>query len=87
MRVVALLESMWGWRGYHSAGEDAPRFFQINPENFSGKRLHRLTMPCDLVVTNACRTVQESANHHGKPDPEWVKENIAQAVTDGIAER
>ena len=34
MNIVALLESMWGWRGYSEAG-DVIRYFRINPDNFS----------------------------------------------------
>src|SRR5208282_1912230 len=83
MQIVALLESMWGWRGYNDPGEEAPRFFRINPDNFSGRRLYRLCGDANLLVTNSCRTVQMSANHHGSPDPEWVKENLSQAQRDG----
>jgi hypothetical protein len=83
MKIVALLESMWGWRGYNEPGEEAPRFFRINPDNFSGRRLYRLCGDAVLVVTNSCRTVQQSANHHGTPDPEWVKQNLEKADADG----
>src|SRR5579863_9030935 len=81
-RIVALLESMWGWRGYNTPGEDAPRFFCINPKNHSGWRLYDLVGSHELRVTNCCRTVQESANHHGKPDLEWIRENLKQASLD-----
>lgn len=76
--IVALLESMWGWGGYNEAGEDAPRHFRINPYNFSGRRLYRICSGVNhsLLVTNCCRTVQMTANHHGKPDPYWVRENL-----------
>jgi hypothetical protein len=30
----------------------------------------------DLHVTNACRELCGSANHHGTPDPEWLRENL-----------
>lgn len=83
MKIVALLESMWGWGGYNEPGEEAPRFFRINPDNFSGKRLYRLCGDATLLVTNSCRTVQQSANHHGTPDPKWVYENLSQAIKDG----
>lgn len=83
MKIVALLESMWSWGGYNEAGEEAPRFFRINPDNFSGRRLYRLCGEATLIVTNSCRVVQKSANHHGTPDPQWVKENITKAIEDG----
>lgn len=83
MKIVALLESMWGWRGYHDAGDEAPRFFRINPDNFSGRRLYRLCGDATLVVTNSCRTVQQTASHHGIPDVLWVKENLTRAQADG----
>lgn len=82
-KVVALLESMWGWRGYHVAEEEAPRFFRINPDNFSGRRLYQLCGTANLLVTNSCRVVQRSANHHGTPDPVWVRENFEKAQKDG----
>lgn len=83
MKIVALLESMWGWRGYNDPGEEAPRFFRINPQNFSGRRLYRLCGDANLQVTNSCRIVQQSANHHGVPDPVWVRENLERAKQDG----
>jgi hypothetical protein len=83
MKIVALLESMWGWGGYNKPGEEAPRFFRINPDNFSGRRLYQLCGSAILLVTNSCKTVQESANHHGVPDPNWVKDNLARAQVDG----
>jgi hypothetical protein len=82
--VVALLESMWGWRGYNEPGEDAPVFFRINRDNFSGKRLYRMCGDANLLVTNSCRTVQESASHHGVPDPEWVGRNLAFLAKQGM---
>ena len=83
MKIVALLESMWGWRGYNEPGEEAPRFFRINPDNFSGRRLYSLCGDATLIVTNSCRVVQQSANHHGIPDPTWVRENLEKAQGDG----
>ena len=82
--VVALLESMWGWRGYNDPGEDAPPFFRINPDNFSGRRLYRMCGNANLLVTNSCRTVQESANHHGVPDPVWVASNLKFLAEQGM---
>jgi hypothetical protein len=76
MNIVALLDSMWGWRGYNDAGEEAPRYFRINRENHSGRRLYSLVGDASLLVTNSCRTVQSSANHHGAPDPAWVLDNL-----------
>jgi hypothetical protein len=83
MNIVALLESMWAWRGYNEADEEAPRFFRINPDNHSGRRLYKLCGDANLLVTNSCRYVQRSANHHGTPDPQWVKGNMEQAQKDG----
>jgi hypothetical protein len=78
-RIVALMESMWGWGGYNTPGEEAPRFFSINPDNHSGKRLYRLCGDHTLLVTNCCPTVQASANDHGVPDLQWVRDNLAMA--------
>lgn len=79
MKIVAVLESMWDWRQMTSrAGyKEAPRSFRINPDNYSGKRLYRiLGRDADLHVTNACRELCGSANHHGTPDPDWLRENL-----------
>lgn len=78
-KVVALLESMWGWGGYNDPGAEAPHFFRINPDNHSGRRLYSLVGSHELVVTNCCRIVQETANDHGKPDLEWVRQNLQMA--------
>jgi hypothetical protein len=77
MKIVALLESMWGWQGFNEPGEEAPRYFRINPDNHSGRRLYRICGPGhSLLVTNCCRIVQSSANHHGSPDIEWTRNNL-----------
>lgn len=79
MKVVAVLDSMWDWRQRTSGAghKEAPRSFRINPRNYSGKRLYRLVgLDADLVVTNSCRELCASANHHGEPDPVWLRENL-----------
>jgi hypothetical protein len=78
-KIVAVLESMWDWRQMTSGAgyKEAPRHFRINPENYSGKRLYRIVGDgADLHVTNACRELCGSANHHGTPDPAWLRENL-----------
>lgn len=79
MRIVAVLESMWDWRQMTSGAgyKEAPRWFRINPLNYSGKRLYKLVgEEADLYVTNACPQLMGSANHHGKPDEKWLRENL-----------
>lgn len=81
MNVVAILETMWDWRQQTSSVgyTEAPRFFRINPENFSGRRLYKLCGPdAQLLVTNACRELVSNAKQHGKPDPAWLAENLAE---------
>lgn len=78
-RVVAVLETMWDWRQMTSGAgyREAPRYFRINPDNFSGRRLYRLVGPdARLLVTNACRELATSAKGHGTPDPVWLGENL-----------
>lgn len=75
-KVVALLDSMYNWQGL-TPGQVAPRAFKINPKNLSGKRLYKLIGPHRLWVTNACPQLQGHASGHGKPNPNWVKENLA----------
>jgi len=79
--IVALLESMWGWRGYSDKGDVIP-YFRINPDNFSGRRLYRICGEHSLLVTNSCRECQETANHHGTPDPQWVANNLSFLASD-----
>ena len=79
INVVAILETMWDWRSQTSGAgyTEAPRFFRINPQNFSGRRLYNLIGPdAKLLVTNACRELVSGPNHHGKPDPKWLAENL-----------
>lgn len=83
-RIVALLESMWGWGGYYDVGAEAPRFFRINPDNHSGRRLYQLCGAHNFVVTNCCKTVQQSASDHGTPDIVWLKDNLFKAQDDGM---
>jgi len=72
--IVAVLETMWGYRSGR-----APRWFRINPQNASGRRLYKLIGEENshrLLVTNACRELVTSAKRHGKPDPDWLLENL-----------
>jgi len=88
MRVVAILETMWNWRGMTSAAgyAEAPRYFRINPQNFSGRRLYKLVgQDARLLVTNACRELVSGPKEHGKPDPAWLAENIR--ILDGESEK
>src|SRR5258708_133644 len=78
-KIVAILESMWDWRQMTSSAgyQEAPRFFRISPLNFSGKRLYRIVGErANLFVTNSCRELCSSANHHGTPDANWLRENL-----------
>jgi hypothetical protein len=76
---------MWNWRGMTSAAgyKEAPRYFRINPKNFSGKRLYGLVgSDARLLVTNACRELVNGPKEHGKPDPVWLGENLR--ILDGV---
>ncbi len=85
MRVVAILETMWDWRGMTSGAgyREAPRYFRISPENYSGKRLYKLCGPnARLLVTNACRELVSGPEKHGKGDTLWLSENLM--ILDGV---
>lgn len=70
---MALLESMWG----ADRERRAPRWFRINPNNFSGRRLYQMVGPdVELLVTNCCPLMQVSARNHGVPDAAYVAENL-----------
>jgi hypothetical protein len=78
VKVLALLETMWGSRVAR-----APRWFRINSQNFSGRRLYSLCGPdATLLVTNCCPIMQISAKHHGTPDPEYVADNLRRVTFD-----
>lgn len=84
-RCVAVLETMWDWRRMTSGAgySEAPRYFRINPNNYSGKRLYKLVGPnSKLLVTNACRELVSGPQYHGKGDPNWLGENLR--ILDGI---
>lgn len=74
--IVAILDTMWG--GSFRIGR-APRYFKINPKNKSGNRLYKFVGPENhdrLVVVNACQELVSCATQHGKPNPEWLAENL-----------
>lgn len=91
VRVVAILETMWDWQQKTSSAgySQAPRFFRINPGNYSGRRLYKLIGPgAQLLVTNACKELVSSSKEHGTPDPEWLAGNLAEIEvnrTDSVA--
>lgn len=70
VKALVVLETMWGTAGR------APRFFQINPQNFSGRRLYSLLGHSDFLVTNACSQQVNSAREHARPDPIWLAKNL-----------
>lgn len=85
IRAVAILETMWDWRAMTSGAgySEAPRYFRINSENFSGRRLYKLVGPdAKLLVTNACRELVSGPEKHGKGDPAWLAENLR--ILDGL---
>ena len=64
---------------------EAPKFFRINPKNHSGRRLYKLIGPgARLLVTNACRELVMGPEHHGKPDPSWLRDNLEELETHGF---
>lgn len=73
---LVILESMW--RGPAHAGRPAPSWFPISPTNHSGRVLHKLLGPVTRVlVTNACPTIQATANHHGAPCASTLARNVS----------
>lgn len=84
MRVVAILETMWDWRQQTSSAgyAQAPRFFRINKQNFSGRRLYKIVGPqAQLLVTNACRELVSGPEKHGNGNPTWLAENLPVYLT------
>jgi hypothetical protein len=77
--IVAVLDTAVS-RSWAGIGNGlAPRYFKINPKNHSGKRLYRLVGQDHvnrLIITNVCRELVTDPNHHGKPDPTYVAENL-----------
>lgn len=79
LSVVAVLETMWDWRSMTSSAgyQQAPPYFRINEQNYTGKRLYKLIGPnAKLLVTNSCKELVSGPNKHGKPDPDWLATNL-----------
>lgn len=79
VRAIAILEEMWDWRSMTSGAgyvERAPSHFQINEDNFTGRRLYDFLGHHDLLVTNACPELVTSASGRGKPDKKWLSNNL-----------
>lgn len=79
MKAVVILEVMWDWRNVTSSAgyrAQAPRAFDINPANFTGRRLHDWLDGIPFKVTNACPQLVSSAKGRGTPDRDWLRENL-----------
>ena len=84
--AVAVLEVMWDWEARTSSAgyiDHAPTWFRINPHNHTGGRLYdwigaKGEHYDELLVTNACKELVDSAKGRGKPDPKWLQENLLQ---------
>lgn len=75
-KVVVVLEVMWGLPG------DRPlRWFSINPDNHSGRRLNSM-IDGAYTVTNACSDIVHSARHRGTPDKVWLEANLRKLQPD-----
>lgn len=76
--TVVVLETMWDWRQATSGAgyTQGPAFFHINPNNHSGRRLYKLLGKRRFMVTNACRELVSGPDKHGKPDPQWLADNL-----------
>lgn len=87
IRVVAILEVMWDWRAMTTGAgyrQEAPRYFVINKQNFSGRRLYKLCgSDASLIVTNACRELVSSAKERGTPNPPWLATNLGDLDGEG----
>jgi hypothetical protein len=84
-RAVVILDVMWGW-GASGSLETALPHFRINPNNFSGRRLHKwlpAAMGWDFVVTNACPELVKTAAGRGKPSLTWLRSNLMSLQTTG----
>lgn len=83
-RAVAVLEVMWDWESRTSSAgyvEQAPSYFRINPNNFTGSRLYSWLGKQgeqwdELLVTNACPELVSNASGRGKPDRDWLEANL-----------
>lgn len=83
MRTVAVLETMWDWEARTSSAgytDEAPGHFRINGDNFTGRRLYWFLGHYDLLVTNACKELVPGPNHHGRPNPTWLRTNLEELL-------
>jgi hypothetical protein len=76
--IVAVLDTMWDWKQQTSSAgyKQAPRYFRINPNNFTGRRLYRLVGKAKLLVTDSCPELVSNPKQHGTPDPQWLSDNL-----------
>jgi len=77
--AVVILEVMWNWEARTSGAgytTRAPRWFDINPRNHTGRRLHAWLADYSFKVTNACPDLVYSAKGRGTPDRQWLSENL-----------
>ncbi len=77
--AVAVLQEIYDWRGMTSSAgyvRQAPRHFEINPYNFTGRRIYQWLGHYDLLVTNACPQLVSSARGRGTPDKVWLSANL-----------
>lgn len=85
-KAVAILQEMWDWRSMSSSAgyvEQAPGYYRINPDNFTGKRLYWFLgepglVVDDLLVTNACPELVTGPTMRGKANKQWVRDNLAE---------
>ena len=82
--AMVILETMWDWCGLEKRryGAQGPPYFEINPDNNSGRRLYTLLGDITFRVTNACPEVVDHHSKHGKPDPAWLASNLQRATYD-----
>jgi len=71
IQCLVVLEVMWGVKQ-----PIAPSLFQINRNNFSGRRLYYLIGHSNFLVTNACVEQVANAQQKGTPDPQRLARTL-----------
>lgn len=76
MKILAILQNAYADPGRRQAILQSMSTFVINPNNYTGKKLYKLTEGHDLLVTNACPEVFVNVKDKGRTDLDRLKLSI-----------
>ena len=75
MFILAILQNAMT-HDVRDVGKNMPIFFTINPRNYTGKKLYKMTRGHYMVVTNACPILGYGPKSKGETDLDHIKKGI-----------